>query len=191
MRENLEKALKITLEFEGKDKLSNRPSDRGGLTKYGISQKAYPNLDIASLTRERAIELYIQDYWKPVRADDLPYPLDIICFDIAINHGAGTAARFLQSALNGVAPSIDPSLPRIKVDGGIGPITLGRLKWLRDNGGALAVPILVRDVLLRRCRLYARLTKDPVQRANIYGWMRLRVVQLGIHIGIFSPDKAI
>jgi lysozyme family protein len=38
-------------------------TDQGGLTKWGISQKAYPDLDIKNLTRENAVALYRKDYW--------------------------------------------------------------------------------------------------------------------------------
>src|SRR5208283_461080 len=40
--------------------------DAGGATKFGISSKAYPNLDIKKLTRDDAIAIYYRDYWlKP------------------------------------------------------------------------------------------------------------------------------
>ena len=38
------------------------PSDPGGLTKFGISQRAYPNLNIRDLTIEGAKALYRKDY---------------------------------------------------------------------------------------------------------------------------------
>ena len=34
--------------------LSNHPDDPGGLTKYGISQRSYPTLNIATLTLANA-----------------------------------------------------------------------------------------------------------------------------------------
>ena len=40
---------------------SNHPADPGGLTKFGISQRAYPTRDIAHLTLAEA--LYRRDYW--------------------------------------------------------------------------------------------------------------------------------
>ena len=92
--------------------LSRHPTDPGGLTNYGISQRAYPTLDIASLTRADAKTLYHRDYWNPIHGDELPSGLDLTLFDSAINQGPVTAIQLLQHAL------------QIKADGRLGPITL-------------------------------------------------------------------
>lgn len=55
------KPLIITLES---DKLTNITGDEGGLTKYGITQVTYPNVDIANLTFEQACDIYERDYWN-------------------------------------------------------------------------------------------------------------------------------
>ena len=39
----------------------NNPNDKGGETKYGISKRAYPNLDIKNLTLKKAEEIYYND----------------------------------------------------------------------------------------------------------------------------------
>ncbi len=54
---NFEGALKFTLSWKGG--LVNDPNDPGGETKYGISKRAYPELDIANLTLEQAKGIYI------------------------------------------------------------------------------------------------------------------------------------
>lgn len=69
--------------------------DSGGITKYGISQKAYPTLDIAHLTPEQAKALYQRDYWAPIRGDGIPWPLCVVAFDAAVNQGVGMAKRWL------------------------------------------------------------------------------------------------
>ena len=51
--------------------LSNHPADKGGLKKYGISQRAYPALDIAALTLDTAKEIYRRDYWSRAQCDRL------------------------------------------------------------------------------------------------------------------------
>lgn len=89
MRDNFDKAFSMLMEFEGG--YSNDPTDRGGETKHGISKKAYPNENIASLTIERAKELYLRDYWGIAGCDDLTYPWDIVVFDTAVNMGPATA----------------------------------------------------------------------------------------------------
>ena len=92
--------------------LSNHPADKGGLTKYGISQRAYPALDIAALTLDTAKEIYRRDYWSRAQCDRLPPALAFQVFDGAVNSGIGTSIRWLQAAA-GVAP-----------DGVVGPLTI-------------------------------------------------------------------
>jgi lysozyme family protein len=43
---------------------SNDPNDPGGETKYGISEKSYPHLDIKNLTIEDAENIYLNDWWN-------------------------------------------------------------------------------------------------------------------------------
>lgn len=112
------------LEREGG--LVNHPDDPGGLTKYGISQRAYPKRDIANLTRDDAVAIYRNDYWEPSDAWKLPEPLDFYVFDSAVNQGVVKSAKLLQEAI-GVTP-----------DGVIGPFTLRRIERLgADEAGAL------------------------------------------------------
>jgi lysozyme family protein len=56
------KSVKIVLQHEGA--FSDQAADRGGKTMYGISQRQYPDLDIANLTEEQAREIYRRDYWQ-------------------------------------------------------------------------------------------------------------------------------
>lgn len=81
-------------------------------TKYGISAKAYPHLDIAKLTLDQAKETYRVDYWNLVHGDKLPDPLSHFVFDAAVNQGVSAAIFMLQTAL------------KVKVDGKIGPKTI-------------------------------------------------------------------
>lgn len=103
-------AVNLILQYEGG--YVNHADDPGGETKYGISKRSYPNVDIKNLTREDAMQIYLKDYWLAVRADKLPDELRLIVFDCAVNQGVSTARRALQKTLG------------VKVDGIIGPITL-------------------------------------------------------------------
>ena len=95
--------------------LSNHPADKGGMTKYGISQRAYPALDIAALTLDTAKEIYRRDYWDRAQCDRLHPDLAFQVFDGAVNSGIGNSIRWLQEA-SGVA-----------VDGVVGPLTLRKV----------------------------------------------------------------
>lgn len=118
-------ALAHVLEMEGG--FSDDPYDPGGATNRGITiaewagwrgerldEATRPGLveELKAIPERTVAEIYRRRYWLPSRAAELPPPLALMHFDAAVNHGLGTAARLLQTAL-GVA-----------VDGEIGPITL-------------------------------------------------------------------
>ncbi len=67
-------------------------------TKFGISARAYPDLDIANLTLNEAYAIYRRDYWDKLKADELPGPLALLAFDAAVNNGLGRARQWLNLA---------------------------------------------------------------------------------------------
>lgn len=69
--------------------------DPGGVTKYGISQRAHPELDIRNLTEDQAKAIYYTNYWCRVGAGRLPVPLGACVFDAAVQHGAHRAFELL------------------------------------------------------------------------------------------------
>jgi lysozyme family protein len=89
----------------------NDPRDPGGETKFGISKRAYPSVDIRNLTLDGAKAIYRRDYWAPIGCDNLPAALRFHVFDAAVNSGLRQAVQFLQRAV-GVA-----------ADGRLGPVT--------------------------------------------------------------------
>ena len=107
-------AIPIILKHEG-----GLTSDTGGLTKYGISQKAYPKLDIKNLTEADAKNIYLRDYWNPLKLDNFKdQNLANAVFDAGVNQGIKTAAKMLQIALLRAKENL-------VVDGIIGPLTTG------------------------------------------------------------------
>lgn len=101
----------------------NDPDDRGGETKYGISKRSYPEIDIAALTYETAQTIYKRDYWDVLVLDSLggQYLAEQV-FDFGINAGVKTAARCLQDAYNLLSRRNG-----LKVDGLIGAVTVGAI----------------------------------------------------------------
>jgi len=84
-------------EYPSEDKAYHKvKGDKGGATKYGISQKAYPNLDIKNLTKEQAIEIAKRDYWDKNNIDKLDPAMREIYFDTAFNKGSGTAKKLFE-----------------------------------------------------------------------------------------------
>jgi lysozyme family protein len=81
----------------------NHPNDPGGETIYGITRRDHPQAWVNGRpTLEQAKVIYRDQYWRPVKADDLPWPVARFVFDAAVNQGVGTATRLLQKTL-GVA----------------------------------------------------------------------------------------
>lgn len=73
-------------------------SDRGGATNFGISSRAHPDVDVASLTRDQAKAIYRREYWNAIEADALPEPLREVAFDAAVNQGVNWTKRALAEA---------------------------------------------------------------------------------------------
>jgi lysozyme family protein len=92
---SFEKAIEFTLKWEGT--YSNDPNDPGGETKYGISKRAYPYLDIKNLTLDEAQEIYRTEYWEEAVCNMFPEPFDMVLFDTAVNMGSGRAKTLLQN----------------------------------------------------------------------------------------------
>jgi len=101
------------------------PDDRGGETKYGISKRSYPNLDIKNLTLNEARNIYYRDFWKTphMNLDKFPYKIALELFDTGVNMGMPTARRILQEALN-VLNRNQKLFKDLRVDGWIGDKTL-------------------------------------------------------------------
>ncbi len=73
------------------------PKDPGGETKWGISKRAYPDLDIANLTLEEAKAIYQRDYWDLCGCDSYPWDRALCLFDCAVNQGP-SFARSINAA---------------------------------------------------------------------------------------------
>lgn len=99
-------------EQEGGGRVHSHPEDPGGTTKWGISQRAFPEVRIAELTEQEAKSLFRVHYWIPCHCDELPSYIAVMLADSAFNQGVKPAVRILQHAL------------RVEVDGIVGPDTI-------------------------------------------------------------------
>lgn len=68
-------------------------------TNWGIAASSYPTIDIKSLTRDDAKEIYRRDFWAYLDADTLPDGVAFQLFDFAVNSGMSTAVRAFQRSL--------------------------------------------------------------------------------------------
>ena len=94
---------------------TNDPDDPGGETKWGISKRAYPNLNIKALTFNDAIAIYHKDYYEGIDtiADDR---LAFKVFDMSVLNGRVKAVKLLQTSIRALGS-------KISADGYLGPVT--------------------------------------------------------------------
>ncbi len=88
---DFDKAFAFVLQNEGR--YNYDASDAGGETKFGISKKSYPDVDIAHLTEEQASAIYERDFWAPYAS--FPDWIATKVFGIAVNMGHKQAVTIL------------------------------------------------------------------------------------------------
>ena len=153
MLTTFDEIIEVTLHHEGG--YVHDPKDLGGETNYGIAKRFYPDVDIKNLTKEGAKEIYKKDYWDKNKVDDLTPELKHIFFDMCVNQGKGRAVKILQRAANAKGAEL-------KVDGGLGPKTIGAMKGVELD-----------RVRAYRVKYYADLvTRKPDLEKFYFGWFR-------------------
>lgn len=97
---NFTKAMEFVGKWEWRGRadggLTDNPVDPGGVTKWGISKRANPDLDIKNLTLEQALQIYWDRYWLPSGCNTLALPLAVVAMDSAVNCGVGRVKRWLK-----------------------------------------------------------------------------------------------
>lgn len=155
-----EDAFKTLLTFEG-TAFTETSGDAGGKTKYGISQKAYPDTDIDNLTEEHASAIYATDFFLKCKIQYLPEALQYIVFDTAVNCGQGTAIMLLQK------------LAGVKQDGLIGQQTIDASNHVTIEQYADARKSHYNDII----------TKNPQDEKFRTGWFNRveKIVQMQLN----------
>jgi lysozyme family protein len=157
------KVASLIIKAEGYDKIVNSPSDKGGLTKYGISQRSYPDVDIINLTEEKALLILETDFWQK-------YNLEMIesqsianqLFFMIVNMGAAPAVHIIQIAVN----ACGRGLIHATVDGVMGTETINAINSLSDGWFS-------NRIRLEAINHYLRITdEDESQIPNFRGWVR-------------------
>ena len=164
MTSNFKIAFKEIIGIEGG--YVNDPNDRGGETKYGISKRAYPNLDIKNLTLKQAEEIYYNDYWFALKLDyinELNISLEL--FDTCVNMGRYKASTILQEALN-LLNRNEKNFKDLFVDGVIGVKTI-----LAYNKVDKKILLKVLNGL-QFCKYKEICEKDKTQEKYFNGWMK-------------------
>jgi lysozyme family protein len=148
----------------------DQPADRGGPTKFGVTQATLSRhlgrpatvAEVQALSREVAVEIYRRDYFVAPRIDTLPARIQSFTFDSAVNHGPARAIRFLQQVCNSAGFGL------LEVDGLCGPRTA---RAAAEAEGAMRDWLLAALVEERRNFYYALVERDPSQRVFLEGWL--------------------
>lgn len=124
-------AVEVVLRHEGG--YVNDPSDPGGETKYGISKRSYPHLDIANLTREEAIAIYRRDWWERYRMGEIEdVAIASKVLDVFVNVGPIQGATIVQRALHACGRR------HVIIDGIIGTQTITAINDVKPRAMLLA-----------------------------------------------------
>lgn len=177
------RAFAIVVAHEGG--FVNNAADPGGATQWGISLRYARSKgllydidgdgdvdvdDIRRVTQDTARRAFWEDFWRPVRADEMPAELSLLLFDASVNSGPVAAIKMLQRAIS------------TRPDGILGPITISYAQHARA------------PELFQRKRLdYMQAATDTKGRALWpsfgKGWSD-RVLQLSYQARSFAADDA-
>jgi lysozyme family protein len=161
---------------------SNHPADRGGATRWGVTEKVarahgYRG-DMRSFPRGEAVAIYRRIYWIRPGFDhvaELAPRIAAELFDTGVNMGPDTAAGFVQRALNALNRGAT-DYPDIAVDRKIGPRTLAALKGFIDRRGERGETVLLKAIEALQGERYMRLAEQrPGNEAFLYGWLANRL----------------
>lgn len=105
---------------------SDHKDDPGGKTRFGVTEAVAREVgyrgDMRELPLDLAKRIYLERYWNPIRANDLPAGIRYAVFDAAVNSGPVQSVKWLQRALGVVD------------DGVIGPKTLAAAAQQNADG---------------------------------------------------------
>ena len=151
----------------------DHPDDKGGPTKWGITQNTarahgYRG-DMRDLTREQALEILEADYWYGPRFDQVAaLSSDIaaeLC-DTGVNMGPTVASKMLQRWLN-----------VFNLRGKLYPRTINALRAYLGNRGKDGERVMLTSLNCTQGERYLELAeKREANESFVYGWMKERVV---------------
>ena len=161
----------------------SHPSDRGGPTRYGITEAVarahgYRGA-MRDLPRGEAAAIYKRLYWLRPRFDQVAKRSAAIAaelFDTGANMGPAVSATFLQRALSALNRD-RKDYPDLVPDGRIGPATLAALDaFLELRGRSSGETVLLRALDALQGERYLRLAeRRPANEAFLYGWLANRI----------------
>jgi lysozyme family protein len=161
---------------------ASHPADRGGATRWGITEAVarahgYRG-DMRTFPREEAVELYRRIYWvRPGfdRIGDIAADIATELFDSGVNMGPGVAVSFLQRALNALnrgASDYADITPGVRIDDATVAALTTFLKKRAPHGEAVLLKALE---ALQGERYLDLAERRPANEAFLYGWLANRL----------------
>ncbi|EXS35290.1 glycoside hydrolase family 108 protein [Acinetobacter sp. 826659] len=162
----------------------NNPADRGGATKYGITEAVARtngfNGNMKDLPLDAAKAIYLKNYWTAPRFNQVNVISSLVAeelLDTGVNCGTGFAKPLLQRALNLLNNQGKAGFPDLEVDGVYGSTTLGALKTYLAKRGKEGEKVLVRVLNIMQGQRYIEICeRNPNQEQFFYGWISKRIV---------------
>lgn len=145
------------MQWEGGGKFTNDPSDSGGRTQFGISERSHPQAWAdGAVTEAEARSIFISKYVNGPKFNKIPDSHKAVreqLIDFGFLSGPQLAIMKLQAVLG------------LKADGALGPVTLNAL--VSSEPRALNNK-LARERLLMLARI---VQKAPSQARFLVGWL--------------------
>lgn len=173
--------IDATIGKEGR--YSDHPSDPGGKTMWGITERVarangYTG-DMRSLPRDTAKQIYRMEYYvRPgfARIGDVSLSVAEELFDTGVNMGWKVPATWFQEWLNAFNQQ-QRDYADIVVDGMIGPTTVRTFQAFRTKRGALlADMVMVRALNCSQGARYLQLAQGRQSNEDfLFGWIANRV----------------
>jgi len=169
--------------IEREGDFANHPADRGGPTRFGITEAVARAHGYAgpmtALPRDEAVAIWRRMYWLRPRFDQVAERCPRLAaelFDTGANMGPAVAATFLQRALTALNRG-GKDYPDLVPDGRIGPATIAALDaFLEARGKSGGETVLLRALEAMQGERYLRLAeKRPANEAFLYGWLANRI----------------
>lgn len=163
------------MHLEGWGEAHDVEGDPGGLTVFGISSNAWPEMyRNGNPTEHQAREFYRTKYWNRLLLDRLDsHDMAFQIFEFSVNSGDGVgrekSVKVAQRAANRIIGLVNNmNRPLVRLDGRMGPKTLSALNTIAAWGWKYRVG-WVRFYNKYQLEYYESLSED-LQRRFLLGW---------------------
>ncbi len=161
---------------------SNHPADRGGPTRWGVTEavaRAHGfSGDMRGFPRTEAVAIYRRLYWLKPGFDRVAALMPRIAaelFDTGVNMGPATATGFLRRALNALNRN-GSDFADIPASGAVDDRLVDALKGFSNKRGSTGEIVLLKAIEALQGERYVRLAEArPANEAFLYGWLASRI----------------